>query len=282
MLEQELEELSAKSAVAEAQQKLIWEELLLQAAEAETLPAEAETQPGEGAEPTAAPESEPPGETEPAAETLGKKVYLTFDDGPGGNTDRILDVLKEYDVKATFFVTGKTGETAQAAYRRIVEEGHTLGMHSYSHIYDEVYASREAFEEDLLRLQDYLYEVTGVRSQYYRFPGGSSNTISKVNMQEFIACLQEHEIIYFDWNVSSGDGTSNMPQEEMMENIMRDMPSYENCVVLMHDDVNKNHTVDFLPSLIETLREQQCILLPINDKVQPVQHLRPEEEKLED
>ena len=85
-----------------------------------------------------------------------KKVYLTFDDGPSANTDEILDILRQYDVKATFFVVGKTDEASKEAYRRIVEEGHTLGMHSYSHVYDLVYSSREEFESDMLKLQSYL------------------------------------------------------------------------------------------------------------------------------
>ena len=92
----------------------------------------------------------------------GKKVYLTFDDGPSSNTDQILDILKDYDVKATFFVVGKTDERSVKAYQRIVEEGHTLAMHSYSHRYDEIYESKEAFARDLNSLQEYLYETTGV------------------------------------------------------------------------------------------------------------------------
>ncbi len=216
-------------------------------------------------------------EAESEAEDLRKQVFLTFDDGPSRNTDLILDILKEYDVKATFFVIGKTDEASKAAYKRIVEEGHTLGMHSYSHAYDKVYASREAFEEDLIRLQNYLFEVTGVVSGYYRFPGGSSNTISTIDMQEFISCLHEHGVEYFDWNVSSGDGTSGgLDTETMLENVMKDLVKFQHSVVLMHDDVNKNQTVEFLRPLIETLTEQDCVILPIDDNVQPVQHLRPE------
>lgn len=218
-----------------------------------------------------------PAQTESETEDGRKQVFLTFDDGPSANTDAILDILKEYDVKATFFVIGKTDEDSKAAYQRIVEEGHTLGMHSYSHAYDQVYASREAFEEDLIRLQNYLLEVTGVVPCYYRFPGGSSNTISSVNMQEFISCLHEHGVEYFDWNVSSGDGASGkLETETMMENVMRDLVKYQHSVVLMHDDVNKSQTVKFLGPLIETLTEQNCVILPIDDTVQPVQHLRPE------
>ncbi len=207
-----------------------------------------------------------------------KKVYLTFDDGPSANTDEILDILRQYDVKATFFVVGKTDEASKEAYRRIVEEGHTLGMHSYSHVYDLVYSSREEFEADMLKLQSYLYEETGVSSRYYRFPGGSSNTISDIDMQEFISCLHERGIEYYDWNVSNGDGAAVTPEVDVLiENIMKDIGKYETPMILMHDDVNKYRTVEALEELIQKLTEQDCVLLPIDDEVQPVQHVRPEE-----
>ena len=93
-------------------------------------------------------------ETTPVPIGLGKKVYLTFDDGPGPNTKKLLDILKKNGVKATFFVTGKTDDFSKEIYKRIVDEGHTLGMHSYSHVYEEIYASDKAFTQDL----DKLYE----------------------------------------------------------------------------------------------------------------------------
>ena len=104
-----------------------------------------------------------------------KKVYLTFDDGPSDHTDEILDILKKNKVRATFFVVGKETEHAKKMYRRIILEGHTLGMHSYSHNYDQIYASVGAFSKDLMKLQKYLYDLTEVKSYIYRFPGGSSN-----------------------------------------------------------------------------------------------------------
>lgn len=217
-------------------------------------------------------------ETETVTQEGKKKVYLTFDDGPSANTDEILDILKKYNIKATFFVVGKTDETSREAYRRIVEEGHTLGMHSYSHVYDVIYSSREEFEVDLLKLQTYLYQETGVSVRYYRFPGGSSNTISNVDMQEFISCLHERGIEYYDWNVSNGDGAGVTPEVDVLvENVMKDIEKYESPMVLMHDDVNKYRTVEALEELIQKLTEQDCVLLPIDDEVQPVQHVRPEE-----
>ena len=118
------------------------------------------------------------------------KVYLTFDDGPSSNTVQILDILKENDVKATFFVIGREDEASKALYQRIVDEGHTLAMHSFTHKYSTLYSSIEAFEEDFSRIQNYLYEVTGKESLFYRFPGGSSNHVSNENMKEFISFLR--------------------------------------------------------------------------------------------
>ena len=104
-----------------------------------------------------------------------KKVYLTFDDGPSDHTAQILDILKKHKVKATFFVVGKETEHAKKMYQRIVLEGHTLAMHSYSHNYDQIYANVGAFSKDLMKLQKYLYDLTDVKPYIYRFPGGSSN-----------------------------------------------------------------------------------------------------------
>ena len=205
----------------------------------------------------------------------GKKVYLTFDDGPSSNTDQILDILKDYDVKATFFVVGKTDERSVKAYQRIVEEGHTLAMHSYSHRYDEIYESKEAFARDLNSLQEYLYETTGVWPRIYRFPGGSSNTVSKVDMQELIAYLTDIGITYFDWNVASGDAVSRtLPAETIVNNCLSGIEKQKESVILMHDASNKGTTIEALPQIIEAIQEQgDAELLPITDETVPVQHI---------
>lgn len=205
----------------------------------------------------------------------GKKVYLTFDDGPSSNTDQILDILKDYDVKATFFVVGKTDERSVKAYQRIVEEGHTLAMHSYSHRYDEIYESKEAFARDLNSLQEYLYETTGVWPRIYRFPGGSSNTVSKVDMQELIEYLTDIGITYFDWNVSSGDAVSRtLPAETIVNNCLSGIEKQKESVILMHDASNKGTTIEALPQIIEAIQEQgDTELLPITDETVPVQHI---------
>lgn len=214
-------------------------------------------------------------EKDPSTDTMEyKKIYLTFDDGPSSNTDRILDVLKEYDVKATFFVVGRTDEKSKERYVRIVEEGHTLGMHSYSHQYQNIYASKEAFADDMNRLQEYLYELTGVWSRIYRFPGGSSNTVSRTDMSELIQYLTDLGIDYYDWNVASGDAVSNLlPSSTIINNCLNSIDAHEECVILFHDASEKTTTVDALPRIIEALKKREdVVILPITDDTIPVQH----------
>lgn len=230
-----------------------------------------------------APKEEAPKESVPK-EAQVRKVYLTFDDGPSGNTDKILDILAEYDVKATFFVVGKEAEWAREAYCRIAEEGHTLGMHTYTHKYGEVYASVEAFAADLGRLQGYLYETTGILSRYFRFPGGSSNTVSEVDMKEFIAYLNEQELTYFDWNVSSGDASSRgLSAEEILQNCLQGIEKHRTVVILMHDAAGRDSTVEALPLLIEAVQAMENTeLLPITEETVTVQHIKITQDETED
>ena len=203
-----------------------------------------------------------------------RKVYLTFDDGPGPNTDKILDILEQYGVKATFFVVGKEGYAEQ--YRRIVEEGHTLGMHSYSHKYSEIYASLEAYKNDLNKLHDFLYELTGEDCNIVRFPGGSSNTISNVDMRELISYLNEENIVYYDWNVSSGDATGNYKNaDRIAANVLENIDQYNNAIILFHDAAGKDSTVEALPIIIEKILESSdTVILPISSDTVKIQHLK--------
>lgn len=204
-----------------------------------------------------------------------KQIYLTFDDGPSRNTDEILDILKEYNVKATFFVVGKTDEQSIKAYQRIVAEGHTLAMHSYSHKYDEIYASKESFIEDVTTLQEYLYQVTGIWPRFYRFPGGSSNTVSRVDIQELIAYLDENQITYFDWNISSGDAAGGqLSADTIIENCIANIDSINRGMILMHDAAEKKTTVEALPEIIRTIQDRgDAVFLPVTDETVPIQHV---------
>jgi peptidoglycan/xylan/chitin deacetylase (PgdA/CDA1 family) len=202
------------------------------------------------------------------------QVYLTFDGSPCTNTDSILDVLSDYGVKATFFVTGDESDEAKEIYKRIVDEGHTLGMHSYSNQYSTIYASTDAFTEDLDKLSDYLYEVTGEQSIYYRFPGGSSNEISNVGMAEFVRILNEKGITFYDWNVSGGDTSSDYTTDDIVTNVTEGVTHYKTSVVLLHDGDNKSTTVEALGPLIEALRDMDARILPIDENTNVIQYIK--------
>lgn len=200
-------------------------------------------------------------------------VYLTFDDGPSENTPQILSILKEHGVKATFFVTGKESDEAKEWYKQIVAEGHTLGMHSYSHKYSVIYESVDAFAADFTRLHDFLEDTTGVDCKFYRFPGGSSNQVSNTDMNEFIDYLSDQGMIYYDWNVVCGDATSQIyTADDLVQNVMTDVVKYKYSVVLMHDAAEKDSTVEALETILQKLEDMNAEILPITEDAQVVHH----------
>lgn len=202
------------------------------------------------------------------------KVYLTFDDGPSNNSNQILDILDDYNVKATFFVNGREDENSLAVYKRIADEGHSIGMHSYSHKYKDLYKSLDSFIEDTNRIHQLILDTTGQDCKLYRFPGGSSNQVSDTDMSQYIAYLNDNHIRYMDWNVSSGDASSSQyTADDVIENVMKDVVRYKTSVVLMHDANTKNATVEALPRLIERLRAEGAIILPITDETKLIQHV---------
>lgn len=202
-----------------------------------------------------------------------RRVYLTFDDGPSKYTDDILDILAEYDVKATFFVVAKEGYEEQ--YKRIVEEGHTLAIHSYSHKYSTIYETPAAFKEDVNQISDFLYEITGVRCEFYRFPGGSSNTLVKFDKQELFTILQQESLSYYDWNVTSNDaGSVTLSAETIKKNVLNGLEGKNDGIVLMHDAADKYTTVEALPLILNELTtDEDCVVLPITQGTKRVCHV---------
>ncbi len=206
-------------------------------------------------------------------EVQAKRVYLTFDDGPSIYTGQILDILKANNVKATFFVIGRDEEYYEY-YKRIVDEGHTIGMHSYSHVYQDFYASEDSFADELTRLNDLIYNVTGTRSQIFRFPGGSSNQVSALPIETYIKYLNENDIQYYDWNALSGDAvTSGLSPEQLVDNIMNDVEKNQDSIVLMHDLQTTHATVESLQLLIDTLKSEGYEILPIDENTPLIQHV---------
>ncbi|HHX87861.1 MAG TPA: polysaccharide deacetylase [Firmicutes bacterium] len=182
-------------------------------------------------------------------------AYLTIDDGPGKYTHQILQILAEYNVPATFFVIGQNNSGDEHIYSSILEQGHALGNHTLTHNLNKIYLSKNAFMEDLLRLEDLLAQKTGVRPDIIRFPGGSSTTcVSSAVLQEIIAELKERGYDYFDWNISTGDCSSSLTAAKLVANVVHqaDLQPGQDLVVLMHSF--NFATVEALPQIIKELR----------------------------
>ncbi len=179
-----------------------------------------------------------------------KVIYLTFDDGPGKNTARLLDILDKYGVKATFFVVG-TGRTGM--YSEIVERGHAIGIHCNSHEWSKVYASDEAYLQDLETMHQLILDKTGVDTRLIRFPGGSSNTVSrkycKGLMTRMTKKVEEMGYRYFDWNVDSNDAGGATTANKVYQNVVNGCSKRNVSIVLQHD--TKGYSVDAVEKIIQ-------------------------------
>ena len=187
-----------------------------------------------------------------------KIVYLTFDDGPSENTGKILDILKQYNIKGTFFVTGNHREHDDLI-KRAFDEGNSIGLHTYTHDYATVYASEQAYFDDLQKVSDLVEKITGEKSTLIRFPGGSSNTVSADYVQGLMTTLTKavHEkgYEYFDWNCDSTDASgNNVAVSKLVQNAT--LCSADHVTILMHDTDAKDTTVEALPQIIEYYRGQ--------------------------
>ena len=196
----------------------------------------------------------PIGTTDPADDQ--KVVYLTFDDGPSENTKKILDILAEYNAKATFFITGANKE-CRPYIKEAYEAGHTIGLHTYTHDYDKVYASDKAYFDDLAEVGEVAKEQIGFVPCFVRFPGGASNMISaKYNkgiMSRLVESVQDKGYQYYDWNVDSGDA-AGCNKKEIEENATTDKINH--IMILFHDAQTKDATVEALPAILKYYSEK--------------------------
>ena len=205
-----------------------------------------------------------------------RKVYLTFDDGPSIYTKDILDVLKRYNVKATFFVTAMNPQYDEYL-QEILDDGHSLGIHTYSHVYSDIYSSLESFQSDFNQMRDYIYENTGEEISLYRFPGGSANNVvSEETRKEILKWLEEESIVYFDWNVYSGDAENQiLSAEKIAENCIEGVKECNTAIVLLHDAGGKKSTIEALPLIIEGINQlDDTILLPMDEETVTIQQIR--------
>ncbi len=200
---------------------------------------------------------------QPEVTPSGKVIYLTFDDGPSRHTERLLEILDEYDVKATFFVM-KTSR--MDLLDDIVSRGHSIAAHTYSHDYDRIYGSDDAYFADLDRILDAIESKTGVRTKLIRFPGGSSNTVSRHNegiMSRISAEVVDRGYRYFDWNVDSNDAGGAKTAEKVFENVVNGVKNRRVSIVLQHD--TKGFSVDAVERIIQWGLENGYKFLPLKE-----------------
>ena len=204
-----------------------------------------------------------------------KTVYLTFDDGPSENTQKVLDILDQYGIKATFFVTG-----INTSYAPMIKEcyarGHTIGLHTYTHEYDQCYASSDAYWNDLNRIGELVREQIGYVPCFIRFPGGSSNMISADYTQGIMSELSQTVLAagyqYYDWDASCGDGAVHTA-DELVDATYWDTQYVGNSVVfLMHDGAGKATTVEALPRIIEYFQGLGYAFAPLDRQTVPPHH----------
>jgi peptidoglycan/xylan/chitin deacetylase (PgdA/CDA1 family) len=201
-----------------------------------------------------------------------KAVYLTFDDGPTIYTDKVLDTLREKKVKATFFVVGssivKQGEEGIRLLNRMADEGHTIAIHCNVHDYSQVYASVEAYLTDFNNVYTKIYEVTGIRADIYRFPGGSINKFNKAVRDELFAEMDRRGFTYYDWTASSGDSSSKITPEAALWNATSKAGNASRIILLMHD--TKKASVDALADIIDRYAELGYTFMPLSNEEKPI------------
>lgn len=193
----------------------------------------------------------PPAEIVP---TEDKVVYLTFDDGPSANTPAVLDELDKYGVKATFFVvTGnKNEETTKEMLNEILSRGHQIGIHTFSHDYKAIYASVDAFLADLDKVNQFVYEATGIRPSIYRFPGGSLNNFNKAVVHDIMTEMARRGFTVYDWNSSTQDAEGKgFDSQQLADNAISTFSGRQRVIILTHDGGGQKKTPAAIGPIVE-------------------------------
>lgn len=203
----------------------------------------------------------------------GRVIYLTFDDGPSAYTEELLAILEKYNVKATFFVVGNNSNLAQRL-KAIADGGHSIGIHTMTHNFAQIYASEEAFLQDLYGMQALIYEHTGIRTTLMRFPGGTSNTISanycKGIMTQLVKTVTDLGFQYFDWNVDSDDAGRAKTAEQVYQNVVNGIGNMKVAYVLQHD--SKAYSVDAVEKIIQWGLANGYTFLPLTTQSPAYHH----------
>lgn len=197
----------------------------------------------------------------------GKTVYLTFDDGPSPHTDQVLEILREEEVPATFFVLGQQAKRYPEMIRRIADGGHVLGNHTYNHDYDALYDSFGHFWKQVKATEEVLREITGTRTPLVRAPGGTYGHFDKT----YFNLMEQGGYKVFDWNVDSGDSKRRgVPASEIIANV-KNTKLQDQIIVLMHDGGGHEQTVKALPEIIHYYKKLGYEFGTLSAEQQPVQ-----------
>ncbi len=193
----------------------------------------------------------------PMTPSKEKKVaYLTFDDGPSKNTFEVLDILKEHDIKATFFIVGSAiNDEGEDSLKRMMYEGHVIGIHTYSHMCNKIYCSIERFLDDFNTVYQQIYDITGERVNIFRFPWGSNNKYNTKIKDALIDEMERRGFSCYDWNVSADDSIGNPTSSSILRNIKKDLKRQNNPIILMHDSKINDLTVEMLPDIIKMISD---------------------------
>ena len=192
-----------------------------------------------------------------------KIIYLTFDDGPSVMTDKVLDVLKENDVKATFFIIGNQIKGQEAVVKRIYTEGHSIGLHTYTHTYKNIYSTRKGFISEMLKSQNEINSLIGIKPIIMRFPSGSRKHLTKAFLEE----LHSYNFKIYDWNAVMSDGVNcKTPTDKLYREATKTTVSEHPIILLMHCDYMHKNTCKVLPRVIKFYKDNGYEFKIINDK----------------
>lgn len=197
-------------------------------------------------------------------------IYLTFDDGPSPYTEELLEVLDKYGIKATFFLSPEDTEYDFRMMKLITEKGHTIGIHTRTHVFYEIYADVESYLEDFAAAYELVYRATGQRCRFFRFPGGSVNSYNYRIRNELIDEMSRRGFVYFDWNVDSRDA-SGASLEQIQNNVLKQTENVSPAIILMHDGIENTSLVleDIIKALEADARDYSFRV--ITEKVRPLQ-----------
>jgi peptidoglycan/xylan/chitin deacetylase (PgdA/CDA1 family) len=205
-----------------------------------------------------------------------KTVFLTFDDGPSPGTDKLLDILGKREVKATFFVNGKSNRLLNEKLRHAADQGHSIGMHSYSHRYNVIYSSMENFLDEFYRNYLYIKSETGKAPEILRFPGGSINIFNIADYQSLIAEVLRRGFIYYDWNVSAGDAMAGATTQSIVDNVVNGVHlCWGPAIVLMHDN-GKPELQGALGQIIDRLKAEGYEFRTLDNSIKPPMFIYPD------